>query len=347
LRRAITTLGDWLPAGALVIVETTVPPGTCERVVAPVLQERLRARGVEPDSVLLAHSYERVMPGAAYLDSIVNFWRVYAGLTPAAADACETFLQKIIDTKRFPLARMPNMRASEMGKVMENSYRATTIAFVEEWSRLAEKIGVDIFPVIDAIRVRPTHSNFRQPGFGVGGYCLTKDPLFGGIAARELFALPDLSFPISELAVTINRRMPLETLRLLREEWDGSVAGKKVLLLGVSYRPDVGDTRHAPAELFVRAAQKEGAVVDAYDPLVSHWRELSSELPTRLPAAAGYDAVVFTSSHAEFTALDLPAWLGDSRPLLVDANRVLSVAQLEAVRERRLPFRSIGRGNST
>ena len=344
LERAIGVLGDEVASGALIIVETTVPPGTTEKIIAPILCEKLKQRGIPASAVLLAHSYERVMPGVAYLDSIINFWRVYAGQTEEAAQACEAFLRQIIDTKRFPLTRVATTKASEMGKIMENSYRATTIAFVEEWSRMAERIGVDLFPLIDAIRMRPTHSNFRQPGFGVGGYCLTKDPLFGGIAARELFNLPELTFPISELAVTINQRMPLETLNLIRKALAGSVAGRSILVLGVSYQSDVGDTRYAPAEIFVRQAQAERAVVTCYDPLVARWAEFDMDLPKVLPAPGTFDVIVFTSNHSEFTDLDLASWLAESRPLLVDANRVFSDHQLEEIKRLGLPFRSIGRG---
>ena len=171
---------------ALVILETTVPPGTCERVVAPELAAALQRRGLQRDAFLLAHSYERVMPGEDYLASITHFWRVYAGHTPEAADACERFLAQVINVDEYPLTRLASTTASEIAKVMENSYRATNIAFIEEWARFAEAVGVDLFGVINAIRVRPTHSNIRQPGFGVGGYCLTKDLLFPGIAPLPL-----------------------------------------------------------------------------------------------------------------------------------------------------------------
>ncbi len=344
-KAAIRILGDRLPAGALILVETTVPPGTCERIVAPIIEESLRQRRLGAQDLLISHSYERVMPGAGYLASIREFWRVYAGRDERAAAACEAFLTSLIDTKRFPLTRVVSTTASELGKVLENSYRATNIAFIEEWSRFAEKIGVDIFPVIDAIRIRPTHANLRQPGFGVGGYCLTKDPMFGGIAARELFQ-QEQAFPFSELAVAVNEAMPLQTLRLLKEAWNGSVAGRRILLLGVSYRPDVGDTRYSPSEKFVRASQEGGAVVDCYDPLVSAWPELGVNLPATLPAVKGYDAVVFASAHPDFVQLDLESWLGDTRPLVVDANRVLSAWQLATIRRTGLRFSSIGRGGN-
>ena len=99
---AVRTVFSKVPSGALVLVETTVPPGTCEKIVTPIMHSELRRRDMDENSVHLAHSFERVMPGDAYLDSIVNFWRVYAGNTTMAADACETFLTTIIDVKNFP-----------------------------------------------------------------------------------------------------------------------------------------------------------------------------------------------------------------------------------------------------
>jgi nucleotide sugar dehydrogenase len=347
LQSAVGILADRLPSGALILIECTVPPGTCERIVVPIVRERVRLRGLRDNAVLVAHSYERVMPGAAYLDSIINFWRVYAGTTLEAADRCETFLDQVIDTTRYPLTRLKSTTASEIGKVLENSYRAATIAFMEEWGRFAERIDVDLFPVIDAIRMRPTHSNLRQPGFGVGGYCLTKDPLLAPIAARQLYDMPDLAFPFCELAVATNRRMPLETLRLVREGLGGALRGRRLLLLGVSYRPDVGDTRHSPAECFVRAACAEGAVVDCHDPLVTHWNELDLHLLEHLPAPLGYDAIVFATNHSDYEALDFGRWLGGHRPLIVDANRVLTDCQRLAIAEFKVPLRSIGRGFSS
>ena len=230
-RSAVQAVGGKIKPGTLVIVETTVPPGTCSEVVAPALSECMAARGLGENDFLLAHSYERVMPGSDYLDSIRNFWRVYAGHTEEAAVACADFLSVIIDTDRFPLTRLKTTTESEFSKAMENAYRTVNIAFVEEWARLAERIGVDTFDVVDAIRVRPTHNNIRQPGFGVGGYCLTKDPLLAEVSARQLFGLNDLQFPFSRGAIEINNRMPLETLRQL-EAILGGLQGQRILLLG-------------------------------------------------------------------------------------------------------------------
>ena len=304
-RSAIRTLGEKISPGCLVIVETTVPPGTCERVVATELADAFAKRGLPEDAFLLAHSYERVMPGKEYYDSIVNFWRVYAGHTTEAADACEAFLSKVININEFPLTRLGSTTASEIGKVLENSYRATNIAFIEEWGRFAEAVGVDLFEVISAIRMRPTHSNIRQPGFGVGGYCLTKDPLLAKLGARELLGIEGHEFPFSTMAVMTNNIMPLVSLDKVREMLGGSLDGKTILLLGVSYRQDVGDTRYSPSQIFVQKARKRGAHIICHDPLVEYWPELDMRLDADLPGLNGIDAVVFAVPHDQYKNLDL------------------------------------------
>lgn len=341
-KSAIRTIGMHIKPGTLVIVETTVPPGACEKVAAPLLSDCFRQRGLAEDGYLLAHSYERVMPGPQYYESIVNFWRVFAGHTTAAGDAAQAFLEQVIDTEHYPMTRLQSTTASETAKVLENSYRATNIAFVEEWGRFAESVGIDLFEVIQAIRVRPTHNNLRQPGFGVGGYCLTKDPLMAKLAGQELFGL-DLDFPFCTMAVKTNNVMPIVSLDYI----DGALNGlknKRILLLGVSYRPGVGDTRYSPSEIFMHEALARGAKVDCHDSLIAHWREFDMDLPKDVPAPAGYDAVVFAVSHAEYLKLDMKAWLAGATPLIFDSNCVLSTAQRQAARDAGCNVRSIGRG---
>ena len=344
-KKAIVSIGENVQEDALLIVETTVPPGTCEKIVRPVIAEQVKKRGLNPDTIHIAHSYERVMPGADYLDSIVNFWRVYAGTTAQAADRCEAFLSRIINCRQYPLTRLPSTTASETAKVLENSYRAMNIAFIEEWGRFAEAVGIDLYAVIDAIRRRPTHSNIRQPGFGVGGYCLTKDPLFARIAAREIFGLSGHTFPFSSQAVAVNQAMPLVSLGKIREYFRGSVEGKRILLMGISYRQDVGDTRYSPAETFYRQAVQEGALVTPHDPLVKYWDELRIPVRRRLPRPAGFDAVVFAVPHAAYRKIDFGRWLKTGgKPLVFDANNVLTVQQRRDITRRGNPLLSIGRG---
>jgi UDP-N-acetyl-D-glucosamine dehydrogenase len=344
-RTAIRSLGRRLKPGALIIVETTVPPGTCERIVQPELAAALEARGLPADAILLAHSYERVMPGKDYLSSITNFWRVYSGTTPAAAAACERFLSRVINVKDYPLTRLHSTTASETAKVLENSYRATNIAFIHEWGEFAERAGIDMFSILEAIRVRPTHNNIRQPGFGVGGYCLTKDPAFAMVSASQLLGFPELDFPFSRLAMQTNAAMPLHSVRILTAALGGSLAGKRILMLGVTYREDVGDTRYSAAETFARAAEEAGARVLAHDPLLNFWPELDRSLPAELPQPRDVDAVVFTVAHRAYTELDVVSWLGSTRPVILDTNHVLTSAQVASVRGAGHDLHFVGKGD--
>jgi len=340
---AIRSIGRHMRSDAVVIVETTVPPGATSHVVAPILREELSRRGLPIGQFRLAHCYERIMPGKKYFDSIVNMPRVYAGIDAASAEACETFLRTIINVERCPLVRLSSTTASELAKVLENSFRAVTIAMMDEWGSFAEQVGVDLIEVVECIRSRPTHSSMRTPGFGVGGYCLTKDPLMGKLAAREIFGF-EHSFPFAERAIEINRRMPHRVLERMKSLLHGNLKGRRILLLGVSYRQDVGDTRHSPSETFYEAAVREGAVVLPHDPLVEFWREQSIRVTSVVPQAAGLDAVLLAVAHDVYRTFDFERWLGSSRPLFFDGFDVLTASQRSRLKALGCRVESIGRG---
>ncbi len=344
-KEAMHTLGKNIKEGTLIIVETTVPPGTCKNVVYPIICHEFDNRGLDKNKIFIAHSYERVMPGENYFDSIINYWRVYSGINDESAKMCESFLKTVISTDKYPLTRLDNTNSTEIAKVLENSYRATTIAFMEEWGRFAEEIGVDLYEVIDAIRVRPTHSNMRQPGFGVGGYCLTKDPYFAKLAAKDIFGLDGMDFPFCTMAVKTNNKMPLVSLDKIEDFFDGSVADKRILVMGVSYRQDVGDTRYSPSEIFIREALKRGAVVDAQDPLVSDWPEMNMVVLNDIPDFKNYDVIVFTVQHKQYQKIDFCKSSFKVGALIFDSNHVLEKSQIEDIKKNHnINFKSIGRG---
>ena len=326
-KSAIRTLAKSVKEGTLIIIETTVPPGTCEKVVYPIFKEEYENRGFDINKIFIAHSYERVMPGKDYFNSIINFWRVYSGINKESADKCQEFLETVISTKEYPLTRLEKTTATEISKVLENSYRATTIAFMEEWGRFAEEVGVDLFEVIDAIRMRPTHSNMRQPGFGVGGYCLTKDPYFAKLAAKDLFGIEGMDFPFCTMAVKTNNKMPLVSLDKIEEYFGGDISGKKMLIMGVSYRQDVGDTRYSPTEIFCREAINRGADVTCQDPLVGYWNDMDMEVLSDIPEFKGYDVIVFTVQHKQYQDIDFSKKTIDSGTLVFDSNCVLTEKQ--------------------
>jgi UDP-N-acetyl-D-glucosamine dehydrogenase len=346
-RKAIESIGTYCKPAVLVLVETTVPPGTSGKIVKPMLEEALQKRGWPIDQLKVGHSYERVMPGPKYVDSIQNFYRVFSGVDEKSATATENFLRTVIRTDEYPLTRLGNTQATEMAKVLENSYRAMNIAFMVEWSRFAEEAGVDIYEVVNAIRMRPTHKNIMLPGLGVGGYCLTKDPLLASWAKMNLFG-SDEKLTQSEIGVQINDRMPYYAFDFLKSQFKGSLKGKKVLLLGVSYLNDVGDTRYTPVQGFFEQLQESGAEVILHDPHVAYWEEkdlkLNNELSPLLKDT--YDVVIITTGHKEYRNNPelINSLMGKQPAFIYDTIGVLTNEEIKKLGEKHI-VKVIGRGD--
>ena len=299
-KAAIQSIGSNCRDDVLVLVETTVPPGTCEQVVKPLLEHELVKRDLTLEKYRLGHSYERVMPGPQYIDSIREFPRVYAGVSEISADAVEEFLKTIIDISKCELTRLEHTNATEMAKVLENSYRAMNIAFAVEWSRFAEEAGVDLYAMVNAIRARPTHANLMYPGIGVGGYCLTKDPLLASWARKNHFgSTSDLEMSIN--GVSVNDQMPKFAYNRLVKVF-GDVSDKKVTFLGVSYRGDVGDTRFTPVEPLVEMVRETGAEIVLHDPFVSYWEEQKCSVESDLTAVLDLtaDLIIVSAGHSQY-----------------------------------------------
>lgn len=340
----ISHIANKVKENVLVIIETTVPPGTCKFIVYPIFEKAFKKRSLDISKFYLAHSYERVMPGNRYLDSIINYWRVYSGINEESAEMCKVFLQNIINTKKYPLKKLSNTTASETSKLLENSYRAVNIAFMEEWGRFSEDVGIDIYEIIDAIRDRPTHSNIRQPGFGVGGYCLTKDPLFAKIAARDIFNLDSHEFPFSSQSIEINSKMPKVTLSKICDHFDGHIQGKSFLLMGATYRQDVGDTRFSPSENFAKDLMSMKVNITVCDPLIEYWEEMQMEIHNKILDFSNYHAIIFAVPHKEFTKIDFSSININKKALIFDSNNVLSKHQITHILRKNLKYASIGRG---
>tara|TARA_B100002019_G_scaffold293510_1_gene321763 strand:- start:8366 stop:9742 length:1377 start_codon:yes stop_codon:yes gene_type:complete len=344
-RKSCEIVAKNISAKTLVIVQSTVAPGTCEKIVYPIFKKYLKHRNISLNNFWLAHSYERVMPGKNYLDSIINYWRVYSGINDSSAKQCKKFFEKVINTKLFPLTKLETTTASELAKVMENSYRSVNIAFVEEWSRLSEQINVDLYDVINAIRKRPSHSNLMQPGFGVGGYCLTKDPLLAKLSSKKIFKLKGHDFIFSTKSIEINRKMPIVTLNKILNFFNKSLKNKNLLLLGASYREEVADTRFSPSEIFYKKAKKLGANIDVHDPLVHFWDELKINVNNKLPCIKKYHALVFAVKHKNYKKISFKKLLVDKKKILIfDANKVLDLKQIREIKSmKEATFISIGR----
>ncbi len=281
LEATIRTIGEKIRPHCLVLIETTVAPGTTEFVAWPILKKAFAHRGIDSEP-LLAHSFERVMPGKEYVASIRDFWRVCSGCNKEARDRVEKFLHEVLNTDEFPLTVMDRPVESETTKIIENSYRATILAFLNEWSLFSERNGVDLIKVIQAIKMRPTHSNMIFPGPGIGGYCLPKDGGLGYWAYKHIFGFEDGNdlFRITPEAIDINDTRALHVAGLTRDALRNMsiyIAGADIVICGASYRQDVGDTRYSGSELVVRKLTEMGAEIRVHDPYVDHWYEFESQ----------------------------------------------------------------------
>ncbi|NLH10106.1 MAG: GDP-mannose dehydrogenase [Holophagae bacterium] len=374
LEDTLRTIGEKIQPHCLVLIETTVAPGTTEFVAFPILKRAFDARGITSDPVL-AHSFERVMPGREYVASIRDFWRVCAGCTDEARRRVEKFLTEVLNTAEFPLTVMDRPIESETTKIVENSYRATILAFLNEWSLFAERNGVDLVKVIRAIKMRPTHSNMIFPGPGIGGYCLPKDGGLGYWAYKHILGFEDDIFRLTTAAIDINDTRGLHAAELTRDALRNMgryIAGSEVLICGASYREDVGDTRYSGSELVARKLTEMGASIRVHDPYVDHWFELESQdtypapghswarffrnqkelanvrVQKDLPVAlAGVEALVLAVRHQPYLELDpdqVVQWVG--HPLaVVDCFGILDDARIQRYFELGCEVKALGRGH--
>jgi UDP-N-acetyl-D-glucosamine dehydrogenase len=374
LEQSIARIAENIPAETLVLIETTVAPGTTEQVAYPIMKKTFERRGLRSEP-LLAHSYERVMPGRNYVASIRDFWRVCSGTNDEARARVVKFLTEVLNTEKFPLTVLDRPIESETAKIIENSYRATILAFMDEWSQFAERNGVDLKKVIEAVKVRPTHSNMIFPGPGIGGYCLPKDGGLGVWAYKHIFGWEDNIFKITPMAIDINDTRSLHPPQLVRDalrNMGKPLAAADILVLGASYREDVGDTRYSGSELIVRKLAEMGANVRVHDPYVEHWWEFEAQenypstgyslkrffhrqeplkdlrIESSLPKALkGVDAVILAVRHESYLQLD-PDELLESvgAPFaLVDCFCILDDARIRRFFELGCEVKGMGRGH--
>jgi nucleotide sugar dehydrogenase len=375
LEECLGVIGEKIHPECLVLIETTVPPGTTEYVAYPIIKKEFERRGLSGREPLLAHSFERVMPGKDYVASVRDFWRVCSGINLEARERVKTFLSEVLNVDAFPLTVLDRPIESETCKIVENSYRASILAFMHEWSVFAERNGVDLIKVLKAIKVRPTHSNIMFPGPGIGGYCLPKDGGLGFWSYHTLMGFNDDIFKITPSAIDINDTRGLHVAQLVRDALRNMgkiVAASKVALLGASYREDVGDTRYSGSEIVVRKLTEMGADVEVHDPYLKHWWEFEKQDVYPAPghslsrffrnqqrlqelrmrekmadALQGADAVVFAVRHGAYLGLDPDAVISmTGRPVaVVDCFGILDDNRIRRYFQLGCEVKGLGRGH--
>jgi UDP-N-acetyl-D-glucosamine dehydrogenase len=290
LVEATRALAEVLQADQLVVLESTTYPGTTRERVAPLLEESGLAAGRD---FSLAFSPERIDPGRTDY-TLRNTPKVIGGLTESCADRAEALYGLVCDT----LVRVSSPEAAELAKLLENIFRSVNIALVNELAMLTDRMGIDVWEVVEAAATKPYGFLRFEPGPGMGGHCLPVDPFYLSWRAREF----DIATEFIELAGKVNQQMPYHCVAKVQRALNDagmSVKGARVAILGVGYKPGVGDVRESPALKIIELLRELGAQLSYHDPHVPALPDLGlSSTPLR-QAVADADLVLIVTAHAD------------------------------------------------
>ena len=315
---AAEAVGSRLSKGQLIVLESTTYPGTTRDAVLPILSRDGLLPGVD---FFLCFSPERVDP-ANDTWKTRNIPKVVGGVTPECTRAAEGFYSRFVD-RMVPVS---SLEAAEMAKILENTFRAVNVGLVNEMAIIADRLGLNIWEVIDAAATKPFGFMKFTPGPGLGGHCLPVDPHYLSWKMRTM----DYRTRFIEVASEINWGMPAFVAGKVRQALNGvrkAVNGSRILIVGVAYKKDVGDVRESPALEIVKILEEDGARVQYHDPYVPEWRIDPGRTRTSVQLAdatvKGADAVVIVADHSCF---DYERIFRLSRVLVDARNATASVA---------------------
>jgi UDP-N-acetyl-D-glucosamine dehydrogenase len=281
-------LAEVLQAGQLVVLESTTYPGTTRERVQPILEESGLAAGQD---FHLAFSPERVDPGRTDF-TLRNTPKVIGGLTDACAERAAELYGLVCEQ----LVRVSSPEAAELTKLLENIFRSVNIALVNELAMLTDRMGIDIWEVVDAAASKPYGFMRFEPGPGMGGHCLPVDPFYLSWRAREF----DMATEFIELAGKVNQQMPYHCVAKVQRALNDAglpVKGARIAVLGVSYKPGVGDIRESPALKIIALLRALGAEVAYHDPHVPALGELGLESLSLEDALSDADMALIVTAH--------------------------------------------------
>lgn len=292
---AARALAVELKPGATVVLESTTYPGTTEDVVLPILEAGNRVHGRD---FFLAFSPERVDPGSAEF-GIRNTPKLVGGLSPEATEKATRFYEGFVDT----VVPLSGAKEAETAKLLENTYRHVNIALVNEMARFCHDLDIDIWEVIRGAASKPFGFQKFTPGPGVGGHCIPIDPNYLSFQVKKTLGY---QFRFVELAQEINNSMPQYVVGRVSEllnEQRKPLNGSKILILGITYKPNIADQRESPALPLVEVLRARNAEVSFHDPLVEEWNvdgESMSRVPDLDSALEEADVVLLLQAHASY-----------------------------------------------
>lgn len=299
---ATRTIARNLQPGMLVVLESTTYPGTTDEVVKPILEEGGLTAGTD---FALAFSPERIDPGNPTY-GMTNTPKVVGGFTPACTDRAAEFYRRFVDT----VVPAKGTREAETAKLLENTYRHINIALVNEMARFCHELGIDLWNVIEMAKTKPFGFQAFYPGPGVGGHCIPIDPNYLSYNVRARLGYP---FRFVELAQEINATMPAYVARRAQDilnEDSLALRGATVLLLGVTYKPDIADQRESPAVPLAKQLRSMGADVQFHDPNVQSWKvgdDPLERVPDLDAALSSADLAILVQNHKSYDVAALAA----------------------------------------
>jgi len=321
-----------LKKGALVVLESTVNPGTSEEIIRPIFERAGHKIGKD---VFIAHCPERIDPGKSSFSAgyhIGNIPRVVGAFTKKGTKRAVAFYKSIIDAEIRP---MKSIREAEAVKILENSFRDINIAFINEIAQGFDALNIDIIDVIEGAKTKPYAFMAHYPSCGVGGHCIPVDPYYLIEKARRT----GFDHKFMRNARTVNNYMPQYTVERMQEALNAAkmpMNGTVIGVLGLAYKPNVDDVRESPSFKIIKHLAKYHAKVVTYDPHVPH----QSDKKTLTAFLKKVDAIILATNHDEFVTMDLSLLKKHNIKAVVDGKNCLDSV---AIKKMGIVYRGIGR----
>lgn len=330
----INKISSKVKKGTLILIETTLPPGFSDKIIIPIFKKNIKKNQLSMKDIFIGYSYERIMPGRAYYKSLINNDRSFSANSNLSKLKVKKFLNDVV-SKNVKLFELDNIIDCELGKIIENSYRALNIAFIDQWNKLSLQLGLNLEKILDSIRVRSSHSNIMRSGLGVGGYCLTKDPLFVN-KIKYFKKIKKSKFPLNNLATKINKDMPKFSANFIKNKFK-RFKNKKILIIGLSYIRDFGDTRYSQGVTLSNLLKKNNKIT-LYDNLIEDYKNNYDLNKKNL--FSEFDIVIFNNRNLQFNKIIKKKW--NKKTSYFDVNNFFNSKETIYIKTKDLKFYSNG-----
>jgi len=313
---ATKTIIKFLKKDSLVVLESTVAPGTTEEILVPILKES----GLKDEEFYVVHCPERIDPGNEKW-TVKNLPRVIGGINKKSTKIAVEFYKKIIDAE---IQELSSVKAAEAVKIVENTFRDINIAFFNELAKSFDKFGIDISEVIKGAKTKPFGFMAHYPGCGVGGHCIAVDPYYLINKAEE----SGFNHRFLKLAREINNSMPEYTVSKVKQAMDKAnktINGSNITILGLAYKPDVSDMRESPAFPIIEELEKWGANLTIYDPYLLE----ESSVDSLEKALQNKDCIVIVTAHKEFLKITSENLREHKIKVVVDGRNILDKNEIK------------------